>query len=118
MSTPITSPGLPNKLCTISCAVMLIVFLFSKAGDGQQDPSKSQSPDEVLRINTELVQTGVTVFDKQGRFVDGLKQQDFELRVDGRPVSISFFERIVAGSHRDRQARAVVKGVPETVKDA
>src|SRR5687768_9211455 len=109
MSKPVTSPGLLNKLCTICCAAMLIVFLFSQAADGQQDPSKSQSLDEVLRINTELVQTGVTVFDKQGRFVDGLEKEDFELRVDGRPVPISFFENIVAGSLRDRLARAAGK---------
>ena len=70
-----------------------------------------------MRINTELVQTGVTVFDKQGRFVDGLKKEDFELRVDGRPVSISFFENIVAGSQRDRLARVTGKNEPAAVKD-
>ncbi|MGI8555604.1 MAG: VWA domain-containing protein, partial [Pyrinomonadaceae bacterium] len=36
--------------------------------------------------------TGVAVFDKKGQFVDNLKQEDFELRVDGKLVSISFFE--------------------------
>jgi len=70
---------------------------------------KPQTSDEVLRINTELVQTGVTVFDKQGRFVDGLTKEDFELQVDRRPVSISFFESIVAGSTRDRSVRLTTK---------
>lgn len=93
---------------------MLIFYVFNQAALGQQDTS--QSPDGILRINTELVQTGVTVFDKQGRFVDGLKKEDFELRVDGRPVSISFFENIVAGSQRDRLTRATGKNEPVAIK--
>jgi VWFA-related protein len=71
----------------------------------QQEPAKTQSNAEVLRTNTELVQTGVSVFDKQGRFVDGLTKQDFELEVEGRRVPISFFENIIAGTPRDREAR-------------
>ncbi|HEU4871438.1 MAG TPA: VWA domain-containing protein, partial [Pyrinomonadaceae bacterium] len=68
--------------------------------------------DDVVRITTELIQTGVTVLDKQGRQVDGLKKEDFELRVDGRVVPISFFENIVAGSQRDRLNRVRGKESP------
>src|SRR5687768_13931221 len=93
-----------NKFRSILLSATLVLYVF-QAALAQQPADKTQSADEVLKINTELVQTGVTVFDKQGRFVDGLKKEDFELRVDGRPVSISFFENIVAGSLRDRSAR-------------
>ena len=86
-----------------TCLLLLIV---GQVALGQQE--KPQSTDEVVRINTELVQTGVAVFDKQGQFVDGLKKEDFELRVDGRVVPISFFENIVAGTQRERTARARV----------
>lgn len=72
---------------------------------GQQEPAKTQAKTDVLRTNTELVQTGVSVFDKQGHFVDGLAKPDFELEVEGRRVPISFFENIVAGTPRDREAR-------------
>jgi hypothetical protein len=51
------------------------------------------------------------VFDKAGRFVEGLKPTDFELRVDGRPQSIEFFELVRAGSHdEDAQLRAARGG--------
>ena len=86
-----------------ACLLLLIV---GQVALGQQE--KPQSTDDVVRINTELVQTGVAVFDKQGQFVDGLKKEDFELRVDGRVVPISFFENIVAGTQRERSARARV----------
>jgi VWFA-related protein len=58
---------------------------------------------EVVRINTELVQTAVTVLDKKGNFVDGLKREQFEIVVDGKPRQVAFFERIAAGSTRERE---------------
>jgi VWFA-related protein len=107
---------LHNKPGTILYAVMLILYLFNDVATGQQGTGQSQSTDDVLRINTELVQTGVAVFDKQGRFVDGLKKEDFELLIDGRPVAISFFENIITGSQRDRLARATGINEPAPVK--
>lgn len=69
-------------------------------------PAQEQE-EEVIRINTELVQTDVSVLDKQGRFVDGLRPEQFELSVNGKPKSISFFERVVAGSaEEERQLSA------------
>lgn len=92
--------------------LFLAVFLATGVTRAQQAPGKPQSPDDVLRINTELVQTGVIVIDKQGRFVDGLTKEDFELQVEGRPVPISFFENVQAGSYRDRLTRTSAKSDP------
>ncbi len=85
--------------------------VFGRVAAGRQEAGAVQA-DEVVRVNAELVQTGVSVFDKQGRFVDGLQREDFELRVDGRLVPITFFENIVAGSLRDRLTRAPAAGGP------
>jgi VWFA-related protein len=57
-----------------------------------------------------LVQASVTVLDKQGRFVDGLKREQFELRVDGKPQPISFFERVEAGSSSEEALGAAARG--------
>jgi VWFA-related protein len=62
--------------------------------------------DEVVRVYTELIQTDVMVMDKQGQFVGGLKKEDFELRIDGKPRSIEFFEKITAGSNEETQLAA------------
>lgn len=51
-------------------------------------------PGDIVRITTELVQTDVTVVDAQGKFVRGLKPEQFELRVDGKPVGVSFVEQV------------------------
>jgi VWFA-related protein len=62
----------------------------------------AQEP-EVVRTNTELVQTAITVLDKKGHFVEGLKREQFELVVDGKPRPVAFFERIAAGSVRESE---------------
>lgn len=58
--------------------------------------AQTQEKEDVVRVETELVQTDVMVFDKEGKFVDGLTREQFELRVDGRPVPLAFFERVSA----------------------
>jgi VWFA-related protein len=89
-----------------------------------QPEQQEQTDDDVVRISTDLVQTGVSVFDKKGRFVEGLKKEDFELKVDGKPVEIGFFERVFAGTAlEETQVAAVVRGdspakIKEIGKDA
>jgi len=78
-----------------------------------QDQSNDQT--DVIRVKTELVQTGVMVFDKQGKFVDGLKPEQFELRVDGKPVPFSFFDRVTAWTDREERQLAAATA-PGTAK--
>ena len=58
---------------------------------------------DVVRTNVELVQTAITVLDKKGHFVEGLQREQFELVVDGKPRQVAFFERVAAGSARERE---------------
>src|SRR5687768_816286 len=73
---------------------VLTISLIITAAFGQDPPPT----DETVRITTDLVQTGVVILDKQGRFVEGLKPEQFLLKVDGRTVTPSFFERVIAGT--------------------
>jgi VWFA-related protein len=66
-------------------------------------PLASAQEAEVVRTNVELVQTAITVLDKKGNFVDGLQREQFELVVDGKARPVAFFERIAAGSARERE---------------
>jgi VWFA-related protein len=75
---------------------------------GQNLPGQSE---DVVRVNTVLVQTDVMVFDKQGGFVDGLKRDEFVLKIDGKPRSISFFERVTAGSRNEEAQLAAARGL-------
>ena len=87
------------KLLLISTATCLflfpaIVFSQTKPAEPQKQPGETQ---DVIKFDTSLVQTDVTVFDKNGRFVDGLKPEQFQLKIDKTQREISFFERIASG---------------------
>lgn len=89
-----------------ACAAILSLTALALLTFGQQKPTPDAQAEDVLRINTELIQTGVTVLDKQGRFVEGLKPEQFELRVDGKPVPFSFFDRVTAWTAREEKQLA------------
>jgi len=69
-----------------------------------------QKPDDVVRVNTELVQTDFMVFDKQGNFVDSLKRDQFAFKVEGKPREVLFFDRIAAGSRSEEAQLAAARG--------
>jgi len=79
--------------------------IYSQAKATQQEPS------EVVRVFTELVQTDVMVFDKQGHFVDKLRREDFELRIDGKVRPIEFFDRVSIGSVNEESQLLAARGV-------
>lgn len=96
--------------------ICLPVFLlvYSQRARAQTPPEAknrgSQDQTDVLRVYTELVQTDVMVFDRQGNFVNGLKREDFELKIDGKVKPIEFFEKITAGSVNEESQIAAARG--------
>lgn len=74
--------------------------------------AQTQEKEDVVRVETELVQTDVMVFDKSGKFVDNLAREQFELKVDGRPVPLAFFERIAAPLAKGEGAPAAAANAP------
>ncbi|MBD0372226.1 MAG: VWA domain-containing protein [Pyrinomonadaceae bacterium] len=94
------------------CLLLVCLLALSTVVRAQQPQQQTEPPTtDVLRISTELVQTDVMVFDKQGRFVDGLKKEDFEVRADGQPVEVNLFDRVVAGSPREEAQVQAARGL-------
>lgn len=50
-------------------------------------PLRSQQDDDVVRVNTDLVVLNITVTDKAGQYVPGLRLSDFKMFEDGKEVS-------------------------------
>jgi VWFA-related protein len=104
------------SLCLSLCLLLCLLLCLSLAPPSmaqQPQPSPAASPDasdEIVRVNTELVQTDVIVLDKGGKFVDNLKLEHFDLRVNGKPQAISFFERVTAGSVNEDAQLAAARG--------
>ena len=57
------------------------------------DAKDESTDDEVVRVTSNLVAVPATVVDSQGIAVTNLKLEDFELRVDGQPNTISEISR-------------------------
>src|SRR3954463_12699931 len=97
------------RLYVKRCTALWLLVAACAQGSAAQTPPESQD-DEVVRVNAELVQTDVTVVDKRGRFVEDLKPEQFELKVDGRAVPLSFFERVRAGGADEESKLLAARG--------
>jgi VWFA-related protein len=70
-----------------------VVLAAAVAGASLQDAKPLE-----FRSDVKLIRLDVSVVDGIGRPVAGLLSEDFEIREDGRPVSISYFEAFEPGS--------------------
>jgi VWFA-related protein len=59
-----------------------------KPGEPQRQTSEQ---DNVVRISTQLVQIDAVVTDRKGNHVDDLKEEEFELLVDGKKQPLTYF---------------------------
>jgi len=91
------------KGCFLAAACVLLVCPHYSLPSSEQNPS--QQPHQI-RVGVALVQTDVMVFDRNNRFVDGLKAEQFEFRVDGKAQPISFFDLVHAGTAHDEEVWA------------
>jgi VWFA-related protein len=91
--------------------LLLAPALALSASLATSQTQQTQTQDEeVVRISSDLSQTDVMVFDKSGKFVDGLKPEQFELKVDGRAQVVSFFEAVKAGTFDEEAQLAAARG--------
>ena len=101
------------SIIVLLCVTSLVAFAQEKKPASSPKPAQTPSvldQDDVVRITTDLVQTDVMVFDKDGRFVNGLTQDQFELLIDGQRQPISFFESVVTGGASETRALKAVTG--------
>jgi VWFA-related protein len=91
------------------CVILVACQRFDYAQEKRNPPVRSE---DVVRVETALVQTDVMVFDKQGKFVNGLKRDQFALKVDGKPRDISFLELVQAGTANEELQLAAARGTP------
>ncbi len=56
-------------------------------------PPKIDDPDEIIRVDTELVNLNVRVIDRNNRPVNNLSEKDFKILEDGNVQQIDFFSK-------------------------
>jgi VWFA-related protein len=113
------------KLFLLSLATCLLLFPTTLFGQTKPEQKPEQNPPEppprgavedVIKFDTSLVQTDVMVFDKNGRFVEGLKPEQFQLKINNTPREISFFEAIKSGGNQREEAKTDQRGAVDPAK--
>lgn len=66
-----------------------------------------------IKVNVRLVEVYATVLDHKGKYVDGLKQDDFKVLEDGKPQRISTFE-----SNTDALSCAILLDTTGSMREA
>jgi VWFA-related protein len=107
-------------LIVAACLCLLSLTAHAQQKKPTPSPKPIQQPvdqDEVVHITTELVQTDVMVFDKDGKFVSGLKPEQFELLIENKPQPVAFFESIVTGGTTEETVLRAAGGkkIPQPV---
>jgi len=54
----------------------------------------SDDPNEVIKVETNLVTMPVSVLDRDGRFISGLQQKDFKVYDNGQEQKIEYFQSV------------------------
>ena len=57
-------------------------------------PSKSDDENEVIKVETNLVTMPVSVLDRDGRFISGLQQKDFQIFENGIQQKVDYFQSV------------------------
>lgn len=91
-----------SKLLVVFSVVILLGVTTFAPSHAQESDSKAQrprqvfpkddQPDEVLRVDTDLVSLDVVATDSEGRPIRNLKQQDFKVYLDGSEQPLAFFQ--------------------------
>src|ERR1700722_1754773 len=102
----------PTRFVDKTIAVLLTLVLLCAASPSQQEQS-----DYVFRTGSELVLVNVTVRDKRGNFVQGLKPENFTIIEDNKPQNVISFdvENVDAVPATDvAQAKPLPEPAPES----
>ena len=81
-----TPPVLKNELPATAP-----VLKGNPAAEPKPTPAASAG-DEVIKVTTDLVTTPVSVLDRSGRFIPGLKKKDFKIYENGVLQNITYFQ--------------------------
>jgi len=57
-------------------------------------PARIDDPNEIIKVETNLVTMPVSVLDRDGRFISGLQKNDFQIFENGAPQKIEYFQSV------------------------
>jgi len=100
-----------SLLSIAACLLLFPALVFSQTKPAEP----SSEAQDVIKFETSLVQTDVMVFDKNGKFVNGLKPEQFQLKINNASREISFFEAIRSGGFATQRKEPNASAQPNAV---
>src|SRR6185503_15704301 len=99
-----TGPAKAGRAITISSIGLVLATALAAA---QQPPSPQESttpptPEVTFKVEVNYVEEDVRVVDREGRFVRGLKREDFQVVEDGKPQKVETFGMVDIPNTRPR----------------
>jgi VWFA-related protein len=87
---------------------------------GAQDPPQQPPEQPVFRAGVNLVRVDVSVFGRNGEFIENLQPQDFEVREDGIPQKVETvqFVRLTGQLPRDLKESPVIRSAEHAAVEA
>src|SRR5689334_7644017 len=79
-----------TRLLVLAAVVMTATGLVA----GQQPAPAPQQPPITFRAEVNYVEVDTRVLDKDGKFITGLKPEDFQVFEDGKPQKVSTFSLV------------------------
>ncbi|MGE3468410.1 MAG: VWA domain-containing protein [Pyrinomonadaceae bacterium] len=80
------------RVSSFFALLFLATFSLSAQSPPAAQPTSSPPEDEIIRVTTDLVTTPVSVLDRNGRFIAGLKQKDFQIYENGVLQKVTYFQ--------------------------
>ena len=82
-----------NVLLLLLLSLLASPHAFARQRDAAPTPQRgADDDDDVVRVDTALVTVPFSVSDRQGRFIPGLRREDFRIYEDGVEQEVAFFE--------------------------
>lgn len=85
---PRTAPAIRNDTTTTRSKPAIV----DPMNQPPPPPASKPTVDEVVRVETNLVTSPVSVMDRNGRFIPGLRKRDFRIFEDGVAQEITYFQ--------------------------
>jgi VWFA-related protein len=80
-----------KRLLTGLCAIVLVAAGAPRAQQPAAPGRSGPQPGVTFKVQVDYVEVDVVVTDPQGRFVNTLKKEDFQVFEDGKPQNVSIF---------------------------
>ena len=88
----------------LSCAAgLMLASAFVAAQAPAPTPASPPTPEVTFKVEVNYVEEDVRVVDKDGNFVRGLKQEDFQVFEDGKPQKVQTFGMVDIPNTRPRK---------------